>query len=97
MCAAAFCALPLGLARVVDLGACDGADVDALGVGAVGLEAARALLLVRTRRARRLQPVARVGTHVDALPDDVVDRLAMGADAEGVVHGLARRGAEVEL
>ncbi len=79
------------VARVGDLGARDGADVDALAVGLVQLEARRALLVGPHRR--RLDAVARVGAHEDGLPDDVVAGLAVRAQAQRRVNFVARGGA----
>ena len=79
------------LARVGDLGARDGADVDALAVGLVQLEARRALLVGPHRRP--LGAVARVGAHEDRLPDDVVAGLAVRAQAQRRVEFAACGGA----
>lgn len=89
---AALLALPPGVSRVLDLGARDGADVDALADGLVRLEARRALLLGPQRRV--LYPVARVGADVDGLPDDVVGGVAVLAEPERVLELGARVGAE---
>jgi len=89
----ALLALAARVARVGDLGARHGADVDALAVGLVQLEARLALLV--GPHGRVVDAVARVGAHEDGLPDDVVAGLAVRAQAERVVDLAAGGGAVV--
>lgn len=90
--AAALLALAARVARVGDLGAGHGADVDALAVGLVQLEARLALLVGAHRRVLE-DSVAGIGTYEDGLPDDVVAGLAVRAQAQRVVDLVAGRGA----
>ena len=92
MAAAALLALPPRVPRVGDLGAGDGADVDALAVRLMQLETRHALLV--RPHGRVLDAVARVRADEDGLPDDVVAGLAVRAQAERVVDFFAGRGAE---
>jgi len=80
----ALLALPPRLPRVHDLGAGDRADVHSLAERLVDLET-RWTLLVKSLR-QRLYPVARVGAHIDGLPDDVVGCAAMFTDTERTFH-----------
>lgn len=78
-----------GLPRMGNLGTCCRTNVDPLAEGSVHLEARRALLVGHPRR-RRLYPVARVGTHIHGLPDDVVGSLAVITNPKGMVKGETR-------
>lgn len=95
MAAATLLAAAARLARVRDLGARDGADVDALAVGPVRLEARGALPVGLQRRVQLVvDAVARVGAHEHGLPDDIVRRLALLAHAQRRVERAARGRAE---
>lgn len=95
MAPVAFLAPPARVLGVRDLRSCYRADVDALAVGAMDLEARRTLL-VWPMGASRLYPVARVWTDIDALPDDVMGRLTMPTHAERILERFARLGTEVD-
>lgn len=83
---------PARLLGVLDLRARHGADVGALAVQLVQLEAAGTLLVGPPGRV--VDAVPRVGADEDGLPNDVVRSLAVRAEAEGRGEFGAGGGAE---